>query len=119
MARGKNNKKGNAPRPKKEQTPPYTVLVGKRDPKNIKSDGTHLVKWGPAVSPLAVVTHARWSFVSDEPLSFRPRDGAPRQFVPKYTSGWVPISAWDDVELTALTDAHFHISVDQRGFIQM
>jgi hypothetical protein len=95
------------------------VLAGQRHVHDLGKDEMHLVTKPATMSPLAVSTHYRWSFVADDPLKFRPRDNAPYQFVNKYTSGWIPAAAWDDVNLHALNGTHFHVNIDQRGFIQM
>lgn len=118
MAPKNNNKKKSGSRQNKQAAPPYVEVKGMRETHELVADVGHTVVKPPTRAPLAVATHYRWGFISDEPLKFRPRDGAPWKFINKYQSGWVPAQDWDDILLTNLVNAHVHVEIDQRGFVQ-
>jgi len=113
---GGRRKRGNT---SKTNNPDYSAGLPHSQKEDIKTDKHYLLKLPSVPSPLAVRTHVRWSYTSNNKLKFYPKPNAKHKFLDTYISGWICVGDWEDITLTAVEDTHVRISIESRGFVQL
>lgn len=100
--------------------PPWSIVPDPRV-KHTKLAGEKVTITMPDLpTPLAVRMHVSYKILSHANILIRPRPAPAASVVrTEYSSGWIKVQDWDDVDVISMAGGDFHVEFYHRGFVQM